>query len=72
MQIKCSKCGRTNNAILTELTISYASFPDIPIYNCENCGAHYIRIFSHAMQIGLIDKELKPVGELIYNGFLEQ
>jgi uncharacterized Zn finger protein len=41
MQIKCSKCGKTNNAILTEFTLSYGSSSDIPIYNCENCGAHF-------------------------------
>ena len=70
MQIKCSKCGKTNNAILTGLTLSYESVPNVPIYNCESCGAHYIKIFSHAMQIALVNKALKPVGELIYNGFL--
>lgn len=70
MQIKCSKCGETNNAILTGLTLSYGLSSDIPIYNCEKCGTHYIKIFSHAMRIDLINKELKPVGELIYNGFL--
>ena len=70
MQIKCSKCGKTNNANLTEFTLSYGCSSDIPIYNCENCGAHYIKIFSHAMQIDLVNKLFKPVGELIYNGFV--
>jgi uncharacterized Zn finger protein len=70
MQIRCSRCGKTNNAILTQLTLSYGLSSDIPIYNCENCGCHYIKIFSHAMQIALIDDKLKPVGEIIYNGFL--
>jgi formate dehydrogenase maturation protein FdhE len=72
MQIKCSKCGQNSNAILSKLTLSYDSFADIPVYNCENCCAHYIKIFSHAMQIGLVNKTLKPVRELIYNGFSEQ
>jgi len=72
MQIKCSKCGKTNNAILTELTLSYESVSNIPIYNCENCGTHYIKLFSHAMQIDCTKEALNPVGELIYNGFSER
>lgn len=69
MQIRCSKCEKTSNAILNEITLSIGSNSNIPVYNCENCGAHYIKVFSHAMLVEFIDKELKPVGELIYNGF---
>ena len=71
MQIKCENCKTISNAILSQHTFQSGYTECIPVYSCENCGEHYIKLFSHAMLVKNQQGRYTPVGELIVNAFIE-
>jgi hypothetical protein len=72
MQIECKACGTLSNANLTPYNFQYGSAEGIPVYSCETCGSHYIKLFSHAMLVKEQYGRYVPMGELVMNAFVEQ